>query len=393
MAANIPKLSDLYTSILGDLEAQLSIVIPLFGKNFLRILAAVIAAKQKLQYLALANVQKNIFIDTAEPEAIGGTLERFGIVKLNRRPFTAKAGTYDCTITGDVGAIIKANTTFKSNDSSLNSGKLFSLDNQYTIVVGVNTISLRALEGGLDSRLSVGNKLTATAPLENAEEEVTVTLEEITPLAAEDLEDYRDKGLEAYRLEPQGGAGSDLRLWSKDVQGVLQNYPIAKTGFANEVINYIEATIADSIDGKGTPPAAMLTLVEEAIEFDPDGTAPLDERGRRPLGLFDVNVTPITVLEVDIEIVGAVGITPAQETSILNALTSEIANIRPFIASVDILAEKNDILNEVKIAFFVQKAEPTLVFTGVILKIDTVVTPSILFDNGNIPHLDSVSYV
>jgi len=52
----IPTLSELFNDVLGDLEAEFNITIPLFGKNFLRALAAVKAAKLKLVYLTIASV-------------------------------------------------------------------------------------------------------------------------------------------------------------------------------------------------------------------------------------------------------------------------------------------------------------------------------------------------
>lgn len=401
MAANIPTLNALFTSILGDLEAQFTIQIPLFGKNFLRALASVQAAKMKLYYLGIANVQKNIFVDIAEPEAIGGTLERFGVVKLGRRPFTAQPGSYDCTVTGTIGATIVANTTFKSNDDSLNPSNLYVLDNLYTIVAGVNTITLRALEAGLDSKLSIGDNLTATAPIANVDEEVEVTSESIVPLASEDLEDYREKSIEAYQLEPQGGAGSDYRLWSKDAQGVKQSYPYAKSGFPNEVEIFIEATIADSTDGKGTPPQSMLDAVWDGsalpntgvLEFDPDTSKPLDERGRRPSGMFDIDVNAIVIREIDIEITGYIGLTSTIETNIFNAIKDALSDIRPFVASVDVLATKNDIFNEFKAAFAIEEAEPNSIFTSLSIKIDTAPTLIHIFLDGDIPHLNSVTYV
>ena len=128
MAVTIPTTQQLYQNILADLESNLGITIPLFGPIFLRSLAAVQAAKIKLLYLLLADVQKNIWVDLADPIAIGGTLERFGIVKLGRLPFAATAGEYEVEVTGDIGAVIPLNTTFKSNDNSLSPGFLFILD-------------------------------------------------------------------------------------------------------------------------------------------------------------------------------------------------------------------------------------------------------------------------
>src|SRR5690349_13978165 len=96
---SIPTTNQLYEDILADLEAEYGQSIPLFGKIFLRAFAGVQAAKLKLLYLSIANLQKNIFIDTADPEASGGTLERFGRIKLGRNPFPATAGQYEIQVT------------------------------------------------------------------------------------------------------------------------------------------------------------------------------------------------------------------------------------------------------------------------------------------------------
>jgi len=392
MAVQIPTLIELFNSIKGDLEGKLGITIPFFGKAFLNGLAGVQAAKIKLIYLAIANLQKNVFPDLAESEALGGTLERFGRVKLNRNPFPAVAGQYTVNVTGQIGATINANTTFKSNDSSSNPSKLFILDSAFTFVGTTGVITIRATEGGLNSRLEVGNTLTATAPILNADEIVTVATESIQPLAAEDLEVYRAKIIEAFRLEPEGGAGSDYRLWSADAQGVKKVYPYAKTGVSNEIHLFVESTIANSSDSKGTPPALMITDVENVVEFDPDTTAPLNERGRRPLGVFAVNVLPVTIKEIDVTITGFQGSTPAIVASILAAITDGVSLVRPFVSSSDILIDKNDILNESKLIFLLLSANQSI-FTSLTFTVDGVATSSVTFTNGDIPFLNSITYV
>lgn len=401
MAVQIPTLNDLYISIKGDLEAEIGINISLFGKAYLRGLAAVQAGRMKLIYLAIANLQKNIFPDLAESELIGGTLERFGRVKLGRNPFSALAGQYDIAMIGTIGATIPANTTFKSDDSSANPGKMFVLDNPFTFVASFGSINIRSLEGGLDSRLNINDTLTATAPLLNANEQGIVTLETITPLAAETLEDYRDKIVDAFQLEPQGGAGTDYRLWAADVQGVERVYPYAKTGFSNELEIFVESTIIDSTDGKGTPPQAMIDLVWDgsvspstgAIEFDPDPSKPLNERGRRPLSVLNIDMQPISIATIDIEIVGYFGITAAIQTTIFNALKEELSNVRPFVSSSDIIQNKNDIYNLNKIIFTIQSAVPTAVFASVNLKVNAIGQASYQFLGGEIPFLNAPTYV
>lgn len=388
----IPTYIELYNGVLSDLETQMQVSVPIFGKNFLRALAAVQAGKLWLYYKAIANVQKNIFIDTAEPESIGGTLERFGRVKLNRDPFSARAGEYVVTVTGSIGAVIPAQSTFKSDDTVINSGKLFILDSAYTLVATTDSITIRALEAGNDSKLNIGDTLTATAPIALVDSVVTTSAETIEPSAEENIEDYREKALDAYRLEPQGGAATDYRLWSADAQGVKQSYPYAKTGVVNEINLFVEATIADSIDGKGTPSALLLTDVEEVVEFDPDTTRPTYERGRRPLGVI-VNFLPVTVLNVDVTINGFVGLTVDIQNAIELSLIDEINLVRPFVAACDILDEKNDILDSNKIISIILNTRPGSVFGAITLNVGGVPYNSYTFINGNIPYVNSINFV
>lgn len=388
----IPTLSELFESVRDDLEATYGDQIPLFGKVFLNALAAVQAGKLKIYYLAIAATQKNIFIDTADPEATGGTLERYGRVKLGRDPFPAVAGQYTVDVTGQIGATIPAGTTFKSNDDSLNPGKLFVLDVAYVLIATTDSILLRALEAGLDSKLLVADQLSATSPIANVDKIATVTAETVAPVSAEDIELYRQKGLDAYRLEAQGGAPSDYRLWSFDAQGVQETYPYAKTGAPNEINHFVEATLADSTDGKGTPTAQILSDVEDVIEFDPDITKPLNERGRRPLGVFIVHVLAVTIKEVDIEINGFVGLTTEIQTLIFNALELRISVIRPFIAGADVLENKDDILDVNIIVSTILNAVPGSQFGTIVLKVDTVPVSTFTFLNGDIPNLNTVTY-
>lgn len=388
----IPTLSELYSEIISDLEAEFSINLPLVGKNFLRIMAAVQASKLKLYYLAIGNLQKNIFVDTADSESRGGTLERFGRVKLNRNPFAAQAAEYLIEITGSIGATITGSTTFKSNDNSANPGKLYILDNDYTLVSTTDYIQVRALEAGLDSGLNYLDKLTATSPIALVNNEGAVSSSVIAPLAAEDLELYRARVIAAYRLETQGGAAGDYRLWSFDAQGVQNVYPFAAS-LENATVNlFIEATVADSIDGKGTPSPALLAAVEAVVELDPDVTLDLNARGRRPINVI-VNFLPITPKSVEITITGFIGITAPIQASIAAALLAKISLIRPFVAGADILADKNDILDVNKIISIILSVSPGAIFTSVTLVVDAIPVSTYTFTAGDIPSLDLITYV
>ncbi len=380
----IPSITQLYNDILADLQTEYGVSISSFSKVVLRFFAFVQAAKLKLIYLLIGDVQRNITPDTAYSTANGGTLERWGLVKIGRNPLPATQGVYTCTVTGTNGGTIPASTTFKSDDSSLNAGYLFILDNAFTLTGTSGSITLRALTGGTESKLLVGNTLTATQPLTNVNSTATVTAETVSPTDTEDTETYRDKVVESFRLLPQGGASADYRLWGKtSIAGVKEIYPYTKSGAANEIDIYIEATVADSTDGKGTPTSTIITNVTNAIE------------AVRPLAVFQVHYKSIVVVPVTINIAGST-FTSAQKALILTAMTEAIANIRPFIAGADVLAEKNDVLSANNVINVVLNTIPGSVFGAVTLYIPDsppTAVASYLFGNGEIPYLDAITYI
>lgn len=384
----IPTLSQLISDIRNDLESKFGDSIPLVGKIFLNALAAVQGGKLKLYYLVIGSLQKNIFVDTADPEATGGTLERFGRVKLGRNPFPATAGSYVVSVTGEVGSVILGGTTFRSNDDSTNPEKLFQLDSNFELLTSPDEITVRALEAGLDSQMFADEEMTATIPIAGVDRTATVVSESITPLAAEDLEDYREKAMNAFRTEPNGGAASDYRIWAADAQGVAQVYPYAKSGYSGEINLYIEATLIDSVDGMGTPTAAIINAVEDVVEFDPDTTKPLNERGRRPLGVFQINFLPVVIKQVTINIAGYVGGTTEIQNLIKATLVEVISEIRPFVAGADILADKNDILDTNKIIAAIFVAKPGSVFGVITLNINASPVSSYTFTSGDIPFIE-----
>lgn len=377
----IPTLAQLRTDIISDLEAQYSITIPLFGKNWLFVLASVQAGKLWLTYKYMALVQKNILPDTADTEANGGTLERFGRIKLGRNPFPATQGEYTIQLTGTLGTVVPASTTWKSDDDSLNGGRNFILDTSFTLN-GVDIVTVRSLDAGTEAQLNVSDTMTVTGPISGLDSVATVVTESVAPSDAESIEDYREKIIQSDRLEAQGGAGADYRLWSFDAQGIKQTYPFAANGLVNEVDLFIE-----SDSGNGVPNATELQDVEDAIEL-PTATRP----SRKPLTVV-VNYLPITPLDVDIDIIGFTG-TAAEQLLIDDAIEEYLSNVRPFVSSIDVLSEKKDILSVNNIIFVITSTISGVVFTGVQLTVDgrNVVSPY-TFLNGDIPLLNSVNYV
>lgn len=380
----IPTIAQLEASIIANLEAEFDATIDDEGKAMLRATAAVLAGQLKLLYLSIGATQKNIFPDSCDDE----TLTRFGYIKLNRQKFQPIPGQYTVSVTGTASTTIPAQTTFKSDDDSLNPGILYILDNDYTMPGSSGSITVRALTAGEDGKLEVGNTMTLTAPISGIDEQGTVTAEVIEPLTEETTDDYREAIVNAYRLEPQGGAASDYRLWASDAQGVEKVYPYAKSNAPCEINLFIEAQPDDSSDGKGTPTQAIIDAVEEVIERDPDTSLPTNERGRRPLQVL-VNYIAVTIKTITITITGYQNIDDDIKAAILEQFTSLINSIRPFVAAADEVEERNDSLDTNQLITAIITAKPGSVFTGVTFKVDGVTYTSYNFVDGNIPWLNT----
>lgn len=388
----IPTLKELYDEIVQDVQTEMGVTLSPFGKMYLRAQAAWQAAKLKLYYLQIGSVQKNLFADTAEPEAMGGTLERVGRLKINRNPFPATSGKYEVSVTATGNALIPTGTIFKSLESALNSGVLLITDQDFNIDQANNVIELRALTPGLESKLNVNDSLSCTVPVVGITGEASVLSETVSPTAAESEEDYRQAIIDSYRLEPQGGAAADYILWAQDAPGAKRTYPYTSPNGASEVDIYVEATPADSTDGMGTPTITILQNVEAVLQIDPN-----TGQGRTPLSVWANNVYPVVINKLTITITNSSGITESQKTIINAAIKEQVDEVRPFIAGADILEDRNDTISTNQIISWMINAVPGVGFGAVEMSIqiggstpNTV--PSKTFSFGNVPFLVNVIY-
>jgi uncharacterized phage protein gp47/JayE len=290
---------------------------------------------------------------------------------------------YTLGVTGEASAVIKAGTTFKSD-----AGRLYILDDQYTLTGSNDAIEIRALTGGTVAALEIGEVLTATAPILDVDRQGTVSAIDTSPVDAESIDDYRAKGIEAYQLEPQGGAASDYRIWASDANGVKTVYPYASGATANSIDLYVEGN-----SGDGTVSQTVLDDVAAVIEQDPDTSKPLSERGRRPLGILQVNALSVVPVLLEVTITGLDTDTTAIRTAIENAISAYLATVRPFIPGADVLADRNDTLTSSKLALAVQEAIGTgNYFNALSFTANSVSLNAYNFTNGRIPKLDSVVY-
>lgn len=390
--ALIPTIKEIYKNISDDLKSKLNISDDKL-KKVLNALAAVLTGQLKLTYLVLGDIQKNVFPDTADTSENGGTLDRLGSIHLNRIKRPATGGKFFVSVTGVAASVLRAGLTFKSNDDSLNPGQIYVLDSAYNLTGAGDLVEVRSLGGGVEFVQEIGNSFTITEPVIGVEKLVTVSSIVELPLAAESTENYRKAILAAIQLEPQGGAKTDYRLWSADAQGVRNSYPYVKDGEAGTVQVYIEATEADSTDGYGTPTAQLLLDVEEVIEFDPDESKPIEERGRKPIQVT-LEILPIIPNPVDVTITGLVDSSVDIQANIENNLKAYLTEIRPFVAGGDLARNKNDILYLARLQSVVTDSLGAAnFFLDLTMFVNGVNQTSFIFSRENTPYLRNINFV
>lgn len=379
---NTPKLSDLQASILNSFENRFGTINRGLKSTF-RTFAQVFGGELFLFYLFGAKVQKNVFPDLADSEVGGGTLERFGRARLGRDPFTATQGIYVLTVTGQAGGTINQGVIFKAPN-----GYNYSVEEALTLSGTTGQVNVRSLTPGLDARLIVGDKLNATQPILNVNGEAVVLSETEEPIGAEDIEAYRSKIIQSFRIEAQGGASGDYRIWAADAQGVREVYPFV--GSPGEINLYIEATVEDSTDGKGTPSATIISNVEEVVNLDPDTTKNINDRGRLPLNVYQVNYLPITPLDVNVAITGYTGNISEAQTALISAFREYLTTVRPYVAGAD-ETDKSNLSAQRLIGVATTALPGEYNFSGLTMTVNGSPETIYRFENGDIPSINTVT--
>ena len=388
----IPTIKEIYSSLSNDLRNRLNISDNDL-KTVLDAVASTLAAQFKLTYLYLDDIQNNVFVDTADSFEDGGTLDRLGAIYLNRQRRPALGGSYQLRVEGVTGTLIRAGLTFQSNTDASNPSKFFILDSEYEILntPGFNDyIQVRSLEAGTGSLLIINDELTATEPVIGLTDGTFVHSIVIQPLSAETVDDYRSSILNSIQLEPQGGSKTDYRLWSSDAQSVRLVYPYVKEGEPGVVQIYVEAIAPDSLAGNGVPTQLILDSVAEVIDFDPDQTLPINDRGRRPIQA-EIEVLPILLNEVDVNVIG-LNINTAEVRANIHANVSKyLEDIRPFVDGADLVINKNDIAYSARIqAIVTDSISSSNFFTDFFISINGNQQNSYIFERGNIPYLSNL---
>ncbi|MCP4745028.1 MAG: hypothetical protein GY874_02650 [Desulfobacteraceae bacterium] len=350
MPLNIPSTAALVARNIANLETALNQHTPEHKKSFTRVLATMEALNYTGLYKFAAERALQNFAMTADGENLERIGSEFGVTRK-----AGEAAVAVISLPAASGVIIPAKTGFVGDSN----GVQYFSDYAATAVDGAAIITVTAEIIGVAANLQPGDTLTISTQIAGAQTAANVQSIENTGADIEQIEVLRDRVLFRIRATLGGGNATDYKMWAEGVAGVQCAYPYAGKPFHSQQASYpgdrtiyVEATAAVHPDG--IAPQALLDEVREAINADP-----VTGKTRPPLGLIDstVYVESITRSKFAVQIAGldvpADSVVEAK-TDVKNFLKLYFLSVSPFVESIDVIAEKNNVLTDLTVSKIVQ---------------------------------------
>ena len=346
MSQQIPTTAEIKDAIIAQLESKLSTTIPALPVKFFRVLAIVLAGLLIVIYKYAGASFLNQFVQFASTKetTVNGKiltpLIEWGRLVGVGDPTVATRfeGTIQIVVTVQSGSI-PSGTLLTNTDTGVNYLTLADV----ALDAATKTVNVRASSDqdgnggrGVLGNLQVGDVISFLSPVPNVESDVTVTAIVTTAADAETWDAYRQRVIDRFRSQPQGGAPADYEQWAESVAGIIHAYPY--TGDPGVVNVYCEATPASCGNADGIPTAGQLADVLDYINNDGTGLA-----NRRPICAL-VYALPITRTGFDVEIIELdVSDETTVRAKIEEALDSYFASREPYISGLTLGARRDRI--------------------------------------------------
>lgn len=349
-----PTTKEINDNIIAQLEAAINQSIPLLPKAFNRVLARTMAGVFILLFKYGGWIFLQQFVQTASdrPTTIFGVtvvpLIFWGRLIGVGEPIAGTNAELSITITvtNQVGSL----SSGAQLGSSLNGFTYLTLTtillDAPTVTVTVRAVNDQTNGNGVgvlgnlddaDTSMSFVNAQPGVA------QGVVVASSVVTAADAETTEEYRQRVIDRFQKQPQGGAYADYELWGLEAAGVINIYPY--TGDPGQVNIYSE--VNNQVDG--IPDAAQLLSVFDIIEQDENGLA-----SRRNANTV-VNSLPITRQNFFVTVKGITDVADITqvEADINTAVASFFFSFEPFIPGVSLQA-RNDTITQSKLSGLVE---------------------------------------
>lgn len=316
MAYKNKTIEEVQQLLIRSFEHEFNTQLRILPKSFIKILCKVFAGVFIVVYKLVGWYFLQMFPETAdwkEVTILGVRLRplvKLGVLFGVGEPLAGVQ--WRGIITIDVltqGSVLYSGTQLKSSVT----GKLYIVEETKTLLQTKENVSVVCTEIGTAGNLEKNDTLNFVNPYGFIKTEAIVSDVARVGLDNELESSYRNRVINRFRLQPQGGALADYRIWASEVPGVLNVYPYNDKEQPGGVLLYVSGisdVYVDRIPDKG-----LLKKVGEACTYDPETgratrkplTAMLDPKND---GSYS-NVKPVSVAVFDVVITGVSGIVPA----------------------------------------------------------------------------------
>lgn len=272
-----PTLSELVTRIRADFHSRVGASGALLRRCTESVLAVVWGGAVHMLHGYLEWVAKQLFATTAERDALLEIGTTYGLSPIAA---TFAAGTVEAT--GVDGYPIDAGTYLVHS-----SGQRYSVSALATIAGGKASVSIEAVEAGVDGNLESSETLSFESPVAGVDTTATVEAAGLTGgNDEEDTEEFRARLLLRMHEPPAGGREADYEGWALAVAGVTRAwvYP-NEDGLGTVVVRFVR----DDDVGSIFPDAGEVAAVQAALDAERPITAAVTAKAPTSLAVnFDL---------------------------------------------------------------------------------------------------------
>jgi hypothetical protein len=358
MSYEIPGTSEILNRNIANIEQELNEKSPPADRSFNKAWSVVEGVAASGLYAFAADRAKENLAISASADGLSVLGDEYG---LPRRPATEWRGKISLSVTP--GETLYSGTVYIGPQGI----KYETTQAAVGEADGTAEAPLQCADTGPAGNLSVGDTLTIQSVIAGVGREAVVTGVTYLGLDIENVEDYRNRILDAERggsggrgvFAEEGGTvdaqidacvtASDYRIAAEAVAGVARAYPFSgppeDSGISpvpGQRTVYVEA--AADIDPDGIPPQALLDLVRAALITDPATDASREILGV-PTGHDLLFVEPIRRTGIYVNVIGLQVISStlvAAETGIAEAVTALLRSFAPFVQGLDADFERRD---------------------------------------------------
>lgn len=399
MAYKNKTIEEVQQLLIRSFEHEFNTQLRILPKSFIKILCKVFAGVFIVVYKLVGWYFLQMFPETADWEEITilgvrlRPLVKLGVLFGVGEPLAGVQ--WQGIITIDVltqGSVLYSGTQLKSSVT----GKLYIVEETKALLQTKETVSVVCTEIGTAGNLEKNDTLNFVNPYGFIKTETIVSDVARVGLDNELESSYRNRVINRFRLQPQGGALADYRIWASEVPGVLNVYPYNDKEQPGGVLLYVSGisdVYADRIPDKG-----LLKKVGEVCTYDPETgkatrkplTAMLDPKND---GSYS-NVKPVSVAVFDVVITGVSGIIPADFAQVVKpALQNYFLDRDLYIRGLSDDNNRTNVVSKNHVITVINQIAVSIkaIFETAEIRKDGKVAPLYTLDNGELARLGALA--